>query len=44
MESANIKMEIKYAENQVKHEELAMKHVEKIMRAEATVRERFTDA
>jgi len=28
----------------MKNEELAMRHVHKIMRAEATVRERYTDA
>lgn len=44
MESASTKVAIREEDEQIKHEELAMKHVQKIMRAEATVRERYTDA
>ena len=43
-DSANMKLAMKNEEDQMKNEELAMRHVQKIMKADATVRERFTDA
>jgi hypothetical protein len=39
-----MKVALRDEDEQIKHEELAMRHVHKIMRAEATVRERYTDA
>jgi len=43
-DSANMKLILKNEEGHMKNEEIAMRHVQKIMKAEATVRERFTDA
>jgi len=43
-DSANMKLILKNEEGHMKNEEIAMRHVQKIMKAEATVRDRFTDA